>query len=198
MLLLGLSMTAVLAQGPPPKLARAGKGLYRPEGVDDVSGIHYVKLIALLPERDVSLAEPNVSAGFTFECREYAGKRSLHWLVRFSGSSDFSFQRPVVWSPKHTAPDNLRVDLTMHFEGYIRSKRFKRRWEVLPTGEFRYRNSGLSAGNLDDPICFTRWLRSLPNLGIGYTRPVSGQVAELVFPLRDLVELADQTPAFQP
>jgi hypothetical protein len=189
-----LAMAAILfltlrsnAQVPEP----VADNLLRLEGTDSVSGIHYVKLISLLRTPDA----PGVQAGdvprFTMECREQNGKRSLHWLVRFDGSSDFAFQRPLTSTSSEPNPTpNPSVTLRMRFEGYIKSEEFKRQWEVLPTGELRYRNPGIGSTNLDDPRHFTQWLNSLPSIRLAYARQRVAGPTELLFPLKPLLDEA--------
>jgi len=181
------------AQEPVP----AGDNLLRLEGTDPITHIHYLKLIAILrPPGDLPAAS---LPRFTFECREQAGKRSFHWLVRFTGSPDFAFQRPPqAASPNSFPVQNPSTMLKMRFEGYIKSQEFKRQWEVLPTGEFHYRNSGMNSSNLDDPRYFLTWLASLPNLRIGPVKAISGQPAGLLFPLQPLLALAKSTDLCQP
>jgi hypothetical protein len=181
---LGLTLTTQ-SQAPHlnPHLEPAGENLLRLEGTDSGSGIHYLKFILLLrlPGTPVN-ATPDTLPRFTMECRELAGKHSLHWLLRFNGSPDFDFQPPILATKEQPLPPkNPTVDLKMRFEGYIRSQEFKRQWELLPTGELHYRNSGFYSANLDDPRYFLRWLASLPNLRIGYTKPAADRPKELIF-----------------
>src|SRR5271170_4278075 len=88
-LALCLSQALIHAQQPEP----IADNLLRLEGTDPDYGIHYVKLILLLKSPDNSANSATASPGdlprFTMECRDHAGKRSLHWLVRFNGNSDF-------------------------------------------------------------------------------------------------------------
>jgi len=178
----------------------AGENLLRLEGTDHGSGIHYQKLILLLNSPDTAdSATPGTQPRFTMECREKAGKRSLHWLVRFEGSPDFSFQPP----DEATSADPMRkpnptVTLKMRFEGYMRSEEFKRQWERLPTGELHYRNSGFGSANLDGPRHFMQWLTGLPNLRIGYAKPTPGQSKELVFPTQPMLALMKSSNFCEP
>ncbi len=177
-----------------------GENLLRLEGIEPISGIHYLKLILLLrsPETPAN-ASPEMLPRFTMECREQAGKRSLHWLLRFDGSPDFSFQPPVVPTTEHPFPlKNPSIDLKMRFEGYTRSQEFKRQWEELPTGELYYRNFGFNSHNLDDPRYFLQWLSSLPNLRIGYAKSAANQAKELVFPTQPLLDQLKKTAFCQP
>jgi hypothetical protein len=187
---------AAVAQQPEP----AGENLLRLGGIEPATHIHYLKLIALLRPADLPPeTAPSSLPRFTIECREAAGKRSMHWLVRFTGSSDFTFQPPALPTSSSTfPPENPSAMLKMRFEGYIHSQDFKRQWEILPNGELHYRNPGMNSSNLDDPRHFERWLTSLPNLRLTYVKPVSGQPGELVFPLRSLLSLVKKSDLCQP
>lgn len=188
---LGLTLTAQpQASHRNPNLEPVGENLLRLEGTDSESGIHYRKFILLLRSSDTPVnATSDTLPRFTMECREQAGKHSLHWLLRFDGSPNFDFQPPIVATKERPLPPkNPTVDLKMRFEGYMRSQEFKRQWELLPTGELHYRNSGFRSANLDDPRYFLRWLTSLPNLRIGYAKPASDRSKELIFPLQPLLD----------
>ena len=194
-----LAMTALLflalprcqAQTPEP----VGDNLLRLEGTDPVSGIHYVKLISLLRPSDAPGIQAENMPRFTMECREQNGKQSLHWLVRFDGSPDFAFQRPLVSTNGDPNPaPNPNVTLKMRFEGYMKSEEFKRQWELLPTGELHYRNSGLGSSNMDDARHFMQWVTSLPSIRLSYVKQrVSAGPSELLFPLKPLLDQAKKT-----
>jgi hypothetical protein len=187
--------TAVQAQVPEP----AGENLLRLEGTDAESGIHYLKFILLARSPEAPDAPNDSVPRFTMECREQHGKRSLHWLVRFDGSADFAFQRPVVATKENPHPvPNPTLNLKMRFEGYMKSQEFKRQWERLPTGELHYRNSGFSSANMDDPRYFLTWLTSLPNLRVGYLKPIPGQTSEVVFPTQPLLDAIKKADLCQP
>ena len=188
------------AQQPEP----AGENILRVEGTDPGSGIHYLRLILLVkdpsqlsvpPEK----ATPEMLPRFTMECRERQGKRSLYWFLRFDGSPDFAFLPP--FKPTSTnpfPPQNPNVEVNMRFEGYIKSKWFKRSWEQLPSGELRYRNSGMNSSNLDDPRYFLAWLTSLPNLHVSLVKPMTNRPRELVFPTKPLLDSMKQEAICQP
>jgi hypothetical protein len=179
------------------KLESAGENILRLEGTDPTSGIHYLRLILLLntPENPAPETQPR----FTMECWERHSKGSLHWTVRFDGSNSFDFTPPVESTPDNPNPTpNRNVNLRMRFEGYMNSHDFKREWEVLPSGEFRYRNSGLGSANLDDPRYFMTWLASLPNLRIGFAKQAPNQGKDIVFPLKPLLDLVNKSALCQP
>jgi len=174
----------------------AGENLLRLEGTDPVSGIHYLRLILLL--KSAENATPETAPRFTMECWERHSKRSFHWTVRFDGSPSFDFTPPVESTANNLYPTpNPSVTLKMRFEGYMTSHDFKREWEALPRGEYRYRNSGLSSANLDDPHYFLTWLASLPNLRIGFAKHALNQNTELVFPLKPLIDLVKKSDLCQ-
>jgi hypothetical protein len=157
----------------------------------------------LLTSPDIADAKPESEPRFTMECREQNGKRSLHWLVRFDGSPDFAFQRPLVSTNANPNPaPNPSVNLKMRFEGYMRSEEFKRQWEALPTGELHYRNPGLGSANLDDPRHFMQWLTSLPSIRLTFVkpqqRPNNAEPVELLFALKPLLDAMTKTAACQP
>jgi hypothetical protein len=173
-----------------------GENLLRIEGTDAASGTRFVRLILLLRTGD---AVPESVPRFTVECQERNRRRSMNWLIRFDGSPDFAFQKPFVATNDDLfPPQNPTAELKMRFEGYMRSQEFKRKWEVLPGGELRYRNPGAGSPNLDDPRHFTVWLNSLPDLRIGYVKPVAGQPGELVFQTKPLLELVKKAELCQP
>jgi hypothetical protein len=193
-----LALAAVVFLGPHIGQAQTretvGDNLWRIEGTDPASGIHYVKLISFLRTSDAPGIQPEDMPRFTMECREQNGKRSLHWLVRFDGSPDFAFQRPQASTSSEPNPaPNPSVTLKMRFEGYIKSEEFKRQWEVLPTGELHYRNPGMGSANLDDPRHFMQWLNSLPSIRLAYARQRAAGPTELVFPLKPLLDEARKT-----
>ncbi len=177
-----------------------GENVLRIEGTDQASGIHYLKLILLLQSPEATAnGSPETLPRFTMECRELAGKRSLHWLLRFDGSPDFRFQAPILATKENPYPTkNPSTNINMRFEGYMRSQEFKRQWEVLPTGELHYRNPGFDSHNLDDPRYFLQWLGSLPNLRIGFAKPAANQAKELVFPMQHLLDQLKKIELCQP
>lgn len=86
----------------------------------------------------------------------------------------------------------------MTFEGYIRSKPFKRAWEQLPNGNYKYRNPGGDSFNLDGRRYFMQWLNSLPGLRVAQLKPVRGEPAEVFFQTKPLLEVVSLHPLCQP
>ena len=129
--------------------------LLRLEGTDQRQHIHYLRFILLLDPPDNPRTTPDSLPRFTVECREQDSKRSLHLLVRFTGSPNFDFTPPeIVEAGANFAKMNPSTNLKMRFEGYTHSPEFKRQWEVLPSGELHYRNPGINSSNLDNPQFF--------------------------------------------
>jgi hypothetical protein len=171
------------------------KNLYQMEGTDAESGVHYIRLVLLLgPSAVDSKAPPR----FTVECTEAAGKRDLSFLVTFGGVDSTGFVPP--WRPTPQRPRRPKIataNLKISFEGYTRTKPAVRSWEVLPSGELRYRNPGLHSPNMETPRHFLAYLSSLPQLRIGYAEPVVGNPPDLVFDTQPLLDQLSATPLCQ-
>ena len=190
----GVRSIAQETQAPQP--VTIAPNLMRLEGVDTVTGIHYVRLLLSLPAPEGSTKPP---PRFTMECTDNKGKRSLAWFVSFGGVADVSFTRPFRPTPReHSPPRNPSTNLKMTFEGYMKWKPYTRSWEILPSGELRYRNPGLHSPNLDDPRFFLKYLSSLPGLRIGYAKPAPESPPELLFQTRPLLDELNKSPVCQP
>ena len=196
-LALALLVNLCAAQEPSsPQPEVIAPNLARLEGVDTGSGIHYVRLILSLPPAETSTQAP---PRFIMECTEIKGKRDLAWLVSFGGVADANFTppfRPTQARPH--PPHNPNANLTMTFEGYMKWKPYVRSWEVLPSGELRYRNPGLKSPNLDGPRFFLQYLNSLPGLRIGYAIPAAGSPPDMRFQTRPMLDELKKIPACQP
>jgi len=192
---IGWSEPAASAQQPVVAAAggaMAGPKALRVEGVDAESGIRYVLLSVLGSGKAEGKAPPRL----TLACREDGGKRDLDWLVTFGGVAPTGFTPPVRKIPgKPKPPKNPDVKLTMNFEEW---KVLTRTWEVLPSGELRYRNPGLHSPNMESPRVFAMYLNSLPGLRIRYASGAGSETAEEVFATRPLMEEMAKTPACQP
>jgi hypothetical protein len=181
-----------------------GENLLRLEGTDPDSGNHYLRLILLLKDPNslnvpADKATPEMLPRFTMECREKDGKHSLFWFLRFDGSPDFAYT--PVYKPQPGVPYFLRnpdIDVKMRFEGYQNSGWFKTQWEKLPSGELRYRNYGFTTSNLQNPVYYLTWLKSLPNLHFMLAKPTQSLPKDLVFPTKPLLDLMKQSPICQP
>jgi hypothetical protein len=197
MLLLWIGMCGAAARPQQPAVvaaggAMAGPKVLRVEGVDAESGIQYVLLTVLGSATADGKAPPRL----TLACSESGGKRELGWLVTFGGVEPTGFTPPARAIPGRPKPKkNPDVKLTMDFEGW---KDLTRIWEVLPSGELRYRNPGLHSPNMESPRVFAMYLNSLPELRIGYASGTGSGTAEEVFATRPLIDEMAKTPACQP
>jgi hypothetical protein len=168
----------------------------RLEGVDVASGVHYVRLILYLPSGGGSIDPP---PRFVMECTENKGKRDLAWFVSFGGVSNVYFTPPFRPTPQEPFPPrNPSANLKMTFEGYAKWKPYIRSWEILSSGELRYRNPGIESPNMDSPRFFLQYLHALPGLRIGYAKPVPGNPPDLLFQTRPLLDELNKTPVCLP
>jgi hypothetical protein len=179
-----------------PVVAAAGRAIpaskvSRVEGLDAESGIRYV----LLSVVGSAAADGKAPPRLTLACSEESGKRELGWLVTFGGVGPTGFTPPVrVIKGKPKPPKNPDVKLTMDFEGW---KALTRSWEVLPSGELRYRNPGMHSPNMESPRVFAVYLSSLPELRIGYASGTGSEAAEEVFATQPLLDAMAKTPECQ-
>ena len=194
--LLVMAGVAVSQEASAPQPLTIAPNLTRLEGVDAASGIHYVRLMLYLPSVEGSTDAP---PRFTMECTENKGKRDLAWLVSFGAVSNIYFASPFRPPPQDPFPPRYpSANLRMTFEGYTKWKPYVRSWEILPSGELRYRNPGIESPNMDGPRFFLQYLNSLPGLRIGYAKPAPGNSAELFFQTRPLLDEFSKTPVCQP
>lgn len=160
--------------------------LFRVDGIHPASRTEYIRLLATAEPLSATVAavapDPKVLPTFTIECTQLKNKRTLSLYVNFGGVADLAFPEP--FHPTDTdlfPPRNPTLPIALIFEGYIKSKPFKRGWEQLPNGNYRYRNPGMGSGNLDDPRFFLDYLHSLPTLHVIALKPETGKPAELYF-----------------
>lgn len=187
------------AQDDSSQLARLAPGLFSLHGKDASSGTEYVRLLLLEEANSSPEATPQGSPTFTIECTQLRNRRELHFYVNFGGVEDVAFAPP--FKPTQTElfpPVYPTVAFKMTFEGYIRSKPFKRAWEQLPNGNYKYRNPGGDSFNLDGPRYFMQWLNSLPGLCVAQLKPVRGEPAEVFFQTKPLLEVVSLHPLCQP
>jgi hypothetical protein len=196
-LVLAFLVNLCAAQEPAPLRPEViAPNLSRLEGVDASSGIHYVRLILSLPLVETSTQAP---PRFILECTESKGKRDLAWFVSFGGVTSVNFTppfRPTQAEP--FPPRNPSANLRMTFEGYMKWKPSVRSWEVLPSGELRYRNPGLESPNVDGPRFFLPYLNSLPGLRIGYAKRSVADSPDLLFQTLTMLDELKKNPACQP
>ncbi|MGB6828497.1 MAG: hypothetical protein WBE41_10680, partial [Terracidiphilus sp.] len=116
--------------------------LSRVEGTDAGSGTHYVRLSVLAASSGTT---PDLPPRFTLECRDVKGKHDLIWFLSFGGVPVHSFEPPFRPSQNDLFPPVYpKVKLKMDFEGYMRSKPYTKAWDLLPSGELRFCNSGIN------------------------------------------------------
>lgn len=195
------SLRAV-AQTDPPRPVPIGPNLFSLKGTDSASGTEYLRLF-LTAEPGAGAAahapDPQSSPTFTIECAQSKTKRALSLYVNFGGVEDIAFPPPFKATQGDPFPPrNPSIALTMIFEGYIKSKPFKRSWEVLPNGNERYRNPGIGSANLDDPRFFLQYLNSLPTLHVITPKPEPGKPGELFFHTAALLQETARAPLCQP
>ena len=167
--------------------------MLRVEGVDAESGIRYVLLSVLAP---ATVSQGKALPRLTAECTENQGKRELGWLVTFGGVDPAVFTPPVhPLKGKPKPPKNPDVKLTMDFEGW---KALTRTWELLPSGELRYRNPGMHSPNMESPRVFVMYLNSLPELRIEHAGGAAANPAEETFATRALLDEMANTPVCRP
>jgi len=196
LVLLAAAQMALAQSGPAADQASAPV-LKRVEANDPATGVHWVRLLLSAPGTE---ADPNaVPPRFTVECQERNGKRDLLWLVSFGGVDDPGFTKPFIASQDNLFPPTYpSANLKMSFEGYLKPKPFTRSWSVLPSGELRYRNPGMSSPNMESPRYFMTFLNSLPGLRIGYARAPKGHPAELFFRTQPLLDELRKSPICAP
>ena len=141
-------------------------------GGDPDSSISYVRVI-LPAERAEAVSD---SPALTVECLEINSKKRMDIYLDFGGA-DRSFHPPAKPDPvTHFPPSNPSVRLKLVFEGY---KPFNRTWEVMPSGEYRYRQPGIGSPNLDGVQFFLLYMYSVPVMHVSFTDPkASAKTAE--------------------
>lgn len=186
---------AMTQEAPKPQPPASAPNLIRLEGTDPGSGIHYVRLmLSLPPEPGGATAPPR----FTVECTQKAGSRDISFFVSFGGVTDTAFTPPFRPTPQdHFPPANPNIQLTMTFEGYMKWKPLTRAWELLPSGELRYRNPGAQSPNLESPRSYLPYMSSLPGLRVRYAHSGAGSPKSVFFQVRPLLDEMVKTPACQ-
>ena len=165
------------AAPPAPPRTTLSPGLYRVEGDDPGSGIHYVRILLLgtpmsHPSQSGSadpsapdLSQPTLTGQCT---RDRTGKLRFELFANFGGVPDPAFYPP--WQPTpddQFAPRTDKVVLTLEFLGYTRVKPFRREFERVQApspAQLRYLNPGRGSSNLEPPGWFFQYLRALPTL----------------------------------
>ena len=152
----------------------APPAIVRLDGVDQPSGIHYLRLYldgALLPAPVPPAIAPALQSPppqLIAQCtRSAAGKLTFELLANFGGVTDTTY-----YPPWHPAKDDLypprlkKVNFTLEFLGYTHVKPVKRQWEVLidPQGQYRYNIPSLTSNNMEDSTYYLKFLLALPTL----------------------------------
>ncbi len=190
------------AQDDSPQLVRLASGLFRLHGTDVGSGTEYLRLFLCADSAtSASLEEatPRSCPTLVMECTQAHDRRTLSVFVNFGGVEDIRFTPP--FKPTSTdlfPPVYPTVVFKMTFEGYIHSKPFKRAWEELPNGNYKYRNPGGASFNLDGPRYFLQYLNSLPGLRVVHPNAEPSKPAEVFFQTRPLLDLVLRDPLCQP
>jgi hypothetical protein len=148
-------------------------GLTVIEGREPDSGSAYTRLTL---SAEGAQAAPAESPALTIECFEVKAKRKVGIYVDFGGV-DRTFHAPAKPDPiTHFPPSNPSVRLKLTFEGY---KPFKDSWEMMPSGEYRYRSPGLESPNLDQPSLFLWYMYAVPVVHVSFADgKESGKTAE--------------------
>jgi hypothetical protein len=206
-LFLCLALTPLLhAQETAAIPAALGENLFSLQGTHVDSATEYLRLFTTaVPPTASSQAKPapapdlKVSPTFTLECTQRKSKRTVHLYVNFGNVEDLGFPIPFQPTPAEPfPPQNPSFSITLVFEGYMQSRPFKRSWEQLPNGNYRYRNPGIGSPNLDDPRFFLQYLHSLPTLHVTLAKPGTGKPAEAYFRTAALLQQAANSPLCQP
>ena len=121
------------------------------------------------------------------------------WFLSFGGIADPGFVPPFHPTKVNPHPPHYpTVNLKMVFEGYIKSKPFTRSWNLMPSGELRYRNGGLHSPNMESAYWFQQFLRSLPGFRVAYAKPQDGDSGEIFFRTQLLLDKQNETPTCSP
>ena len=167
-----LWMFAAMIAVPPARPWQAQTPIMLPvltviEGRDADSAIAYTR-ITLSAEQAQTVAD---SPALTVECAEEKSGRKVDLYVDLGGA-ERTFHAPAKPDPvTHFKPSNPSVRLILTFEGY---KPFKRSWEMMPSGEYRYRPPGADSPNLDSVSFFLMYMYSVPVLHISFADPRLG------------------------
>lgn len=183
-------------QAASPEPVAGAANIFRMDGVDAETGIHYVRLMLVNGAAGENGSAP---ARFTVECTQDGGKKNISWLVTFGSVGWTGFVAPFRPTPQRPVrPNYPDAKLKMGFEGYMKWKPVARSWEMLPSGEWRYRNPGMHSPNMENLRYYLTYLNSLPTLRIGFAQPQAAGPQEEVFQTRPLLDEMAKIPACQP
>lgn len=169
-----------------PALAAVGPDLWRVEGRDTWSGVHYLRVLLTAQAQAGGAEQPAAANGtadlnratLTGQCtQEASGKLRFELFANFGGVPDAAFYPPwhSISREDLFPPGTRKVILTMEFLGYTKVKPYRRQFEEVAApegGQLRYVNPGTASSNLEAPGWFFQYLRALPTLrlsGEGHT-----------------------------
>jgi hypothetical protein len=144
-------------------------------------------------------AEETAQPRFTVQCQDIDGKHRMLWFLSFGGVKDPGFEPPFRATQSDPFPPRYpSVNLKMTFEGYVKSKPFTRSWSLLPSGELRYRNSGVDSPNMESARWFLQFLSPLPGLRVARAKPLNGDSGDIFFLTQPLLDELNKTPICSP
>jgi hypothetical protein len=177
-------------------VAQAPSPVQRVEGVDAETGTQYVRLSLLNGE----VANPDaIPPRLTFECTKTYGKSDLRLYLTFGGVTDKGFLppfHPTPGKPYQLIPTNM--DLKMQFVGYRTWRPYVESWQLMRSGELRYRDSGWHSPNMEPVQFVLKTLNALPGLRLVHNKPVSGDPGEVFFQTAPLLDAMANTPLCSP
>jgi hypothetical protein len=150
--------------------------IVRFDGVDQSSGIHYLRLYidGTLIQPPTPAPPPSPPPALIAQCtRSASGKLTFELLANFGGVTDTTYYPP--WHPSKGdlyPPKLQKPNLTMEFLGYTHVKPVKRQWEALlvPQGQYRYNTPSGDSNNMENSTFYLRYLLALPTLHLTLDR----------------------------
>jgi hypothetical protein len=170
-------------------------GLSQTEGADAGSGIRWIRIAQAADKRAAATGSASDDGPrLTVQCSELSQKRRVDLYVDFGGA-DRTFHAPPLPDPvTHFPPHNPSASLKMDFPGY---RAFKRNWEAMPSGEYRYRLPSFDSGNMEPVSFFLQCLSSVPDVRVSFAdRKAAAKEAE--FRTAALMNAVHMAPLCQP
>ncbi len=176
-----ISLICPAAPAPTPAIIRL-------DGIDQSSGIHYLRLYldgTLLtptgPQAAAVAPPPSSPPALIAQCTSSAsGKLAFELLANFGGITDTTYYPPWRPSKDDLYPPRLKKpNMTMEFLGYTHVKPVKRQWEALSfrQGQYRYNTPSGTSNNMEDITYYLRYLLALPPfISPSTTRPPSSRL----------------------
>lgn len=181
-------MAAISTPAWPQAQPAAAGNLVLTQGTDAPSGIAWARIAVAASTVEPAWTDGMIPA-LIVECSQSHQRRSLDLFLDF-GSADAKFHPPPPPDP-HALP-NPSETLTFLFEGF---RPFRRSWELMPSGELRYRNPGFGTSNLESARFFLQYMYTVKQTRVLF-RNGSSQVTA-TFPTFDFVEQVRKTPLCQ-